>query len=690
MRRIACLVVGVVLLAATVPVAARGASPDGPGVRRIGAPISLSNAAGAPPPDGAPAAMHTVIVTMRSQADLSSVPGAGSAVGRRGLVRALQAHAAADQRALLRYLDRERTRGGVAAVESFWVFNGLSVTARPDVAAAIAARADVATVEADDINVVPLAAAPSARPGAAGGPPLAPAGPVEPNIAAVNAPGLWSLGDTGQGIVVASLDSGVDAAHPDLAARWRGGTNSWFDPYGQHPTAPVDMTGHGTGTMGVMVGGDAGGAAIGMAPGATWIAAKIFNDAGSGTATAIHAAFQWVLDPDGDPATDDAPDVLNNSWSYGSIGCNLAFQLDLQSIRAAGILPVFAGGNFGPGASSSVSPANYPESFAVGSVDGTGLVDGTSSRGPSACGEASTAYPEVVAPGVAVRTADRYGLYQVATGTSLAAPHAAGALALLLAAHPGLTAEQQAAALAAGAVDLGPIGPDNTYGAGRLDVLAAHEWLVANPPPPPPPPAPSVTAIVPSSGTTTGGTTVTIMGTGFATAAGSTSVAFGGVAGTGVTCATTTSCIAVSPAAPAGTVDVRVTVGGQASAVTASDQFTYLAPAAPVTDPVAVPALAKGYGYWVTVTSTAAGPVSATWTRSAAVQGTLAIYAGNPFVGLANPVKKSPPSGALVISSGKRKAFGIATSSRPPGTYTVYFYAGAAVGASTGSVATWR
>ena len=294
---------------------------------------------------------------------------------------------------------------------------------------------------------------------------------------------MWSLGDTGRGVVVASLDSGVDVNHPDLGPRWRGGTDSWFDPYGQHPTTPLDLTGHGTATMGVMVGGDAGGTTIGMAPGATWIAARIFNDSGSGTATAIHAALQWVLDPDGNPATDDAPDVLNNSWAYGSIGCNLAFQLDLQSIRASGILPVFAAGNFGPGTSTSVSPANYPESLAVGAVDNAGAIDASSSRGPSACGEPSTTYPEVVAPGVAIRTTDLFGLYQTSTGTSLAAPHVAGALALILAAHPGLTADQQAAALEASAVDLGSAGPDDTYGTGRLDVLAAHDWLVANPPP---------------------------------------------------------------------------------------------------------------------------------------------------------------------------------------------------------------
>ena len=149
------------------------------------------------------------------------------------------------------------------AVTPFWVFNGLSVTATDAVIAAIAARADVATVEDDVAEIVPLRSKPCrATPARAGAhpdcdahagaehpapiptspvSPRRPPDPPEPNITAVNAPALWSLGDTGQGIVVASLDSGVDVGHPDLAPRWRGGTNSWFDPYGQHPD---DADGH--------------------------------------------------------------------------------------------------------------------------------------------------------------------------------------------------------------------------------------------------------------------------------------------------------------------------------------------------------------------------------------------------------------------------------------------------------------
>jgi hypothetical protein len=137
-------------------------------------------------------------------------------------------------------------------------------------------------------------------------------------------------------------------------------------------------------------------------------------------------------------------------------------------------------------------------------------------------------------------------------------------------------------------------------------------------------------------------------------------------------------------------VDVRVTVAGQTSAVTAGDAYAYTATATATTLPVAVPALGRGYGYWVAVMSAAAGPIEATWSTPARVQGTLAIYAGNPFAGSSDPVKGSPPSGAIATSSGRSSAFSATTASVAAGVYTAYFYAGANVAASSGSVTYMR
>jgi hypothetical protein len=199
------------------------------------------------------------------------------------------------------------------------------------------------------------------------------------------------------------------------------------------------------------------------------------------------------------------------------------------------------------------------------------------------------------------------------------------------------------------------------------------------------PPGPAVTAISPTSGPATGSTVVSISGSGFSTTAGATTVKFGATAATNVACTTTTNCTATSPAG-SGTVDVVVTVGTVQSGVTAADRFTYVAAPTMTTVNVPVPALSKGNGYWFTFTSNGAGTVGATWISSL-VQGTLAIYAGNPFAGKTDPVKLSPPAGALVMFSGKQTSFKVTTaSSQPAGVYTAYFFAGAADPASSGTV----
>jgi uncharacterized repeat protein (TIGR01451 family) len=409
-----------------------------------------------------------IIVTFQDQADLTHIKGAARAKHLERVIGTLQQTARTTQRPFRAVLEEPRIAQGVDAVAFFWIFNGLSLTASAEAITEIASRPEVRSITLDKTILAPEPFQAQT---------LLSLSPSEENIALINAPALWHLGFQGEGVVVANMDTGVSVSHPDLIAQWRGGTNSWFDPYGEHPSSPVDLNGHGTATMGVMVGRDAGGTNIGVAPLAQWIAVKIFDDRGQATTTAIHQGFQWLLDPDGDPSTPDAPHVVNNSWRVGNADCDLAFQLDLQALRAANIVPVFSAGNTGPGDATSVSPANNPEAFAVGATDNADQVWVYSAHGPSACGEPETLYPEMVAPGVDILTAGLYGTYRTVSGTSLSAPHIAGALALLLSAYPNLTIAQQEAALLSGAVDLGPTWPDNTYGKGRLDVLAAYGGL---------------------------------------------------------------------------------------------------------------------------------------------------------------------------------------------------------------------
>ncbi len=358
--------------------------------------------------------------------------------------------------------------GGADDIRSLWIANAVAMRAPAQLINLLALDPGVLRVRMDGVMEAPIAYAGATL-------------PAEWNITQVGAPDLWQRGIRGGGAVIASLDSGVDSRHPDLSASWRGGANSWFDPYEQHKT-PADSNGHGTQSMGLMVGGSVSGTNIGVAPDAKWIAAKIFNDAGQTSESAIHRAFQWVLDPDGNPATDDAPDVVNNSWDISAEdSCNSAFQTDIDALRAADIAVVFSAGNYGPGSSTSVSPANNNRVVSVGALDQSQQVADFSSRGPSACD--GGLYPKLVAPGDGVLTTDLsfngQAYYALVAGTSFAAPHVSGVMALLRSASPLSSAEQLETALTVTARDVAAPGQDPDSGYGLVDAVAA---LAALPP----------------------------------------------------------------------------------------------------------------------------------------------------------------------------------------------------------------
>ncbi len=378
---------------------------------------------------------------------------------REQMARDMKAEAERSQRSVRSFL---RSRG-VTAFRSLWLINGLVVKAPAEVVRELAAHPEVLSLRIDRATAksdLLLQSIP----------------PAEVNINTINADNLWLQGNFGQGAVVALMDTGADVNHPDLAGTWRGGTNSWLDPFGQY-ASPRDPDGHGTAVLGLMVGGGSGGTTVGAAPGAKWIAARMFDDAGFTYDSVIHQIFQWLLDPDGNPATDDAPDVVNGSWGFQNLAglCENTFQADITALKAAGISAVFAGGNTGPGGATSISPANNTGALAVGSVSGSNLIDPTSARGPSACD--GRVYPDVVAPGDNLKTTDLsfggFAFYVSATGTSFSAPQAAGVLALLRSGFPGATPAQIETALLGQAVDLGALGPENLYGNGLVDAAAA-------------------------------------------------------------------------------------------------------------------------------------------------------------------------------------------------------------------------
>ena len=394
-----------------------------------------------------PDAYHRIIVEWQpGDVPAASAPSQSAPdrlARRREVVAALQADAEQRSAPLRQALATAVEAGQARNVRAFWASPVVALEAQPALIAALAGRDDVVQVRLDEPifleeTVFAPAAAPRESSDAAW------------NLAMVRADlAASALGLDGTGVVVANLDTGVDWQHPALATKYRGYCGhapavhygNWHVATGEPYLYPGDGNGHGTHTMGTMVGDDSVGNRVGVAPGAQWIAVKLFDNSGFTLESWIHDAFQWVIAPEGDPAL--APDVVNNSWG-NDVGSDTRFRNDVKALRAAGILPVFSAGNRGPGQGTIGSPGSYTEAMAVGALDQEGAVASFSSRGPNAWGNIK---PDVAAPGVKVLSSFVGGGWALGTGTSMAAPHAAGLAALLRQASPQLSVDQIEATL---------------------------------------------------------------------------------------------------------------------------------------------------------------------------------------------------------------------------------------------------
>jgi serine protease AprX len=321
---------------------------------------------------------------------------------------------------------------------------------------------------------------------------------VEWNISQVKAPEVWALGYTGQGVVIGGQDTGYKWDHPALKNQYRGWDGAavehdynWFDATASQSSVPVDPYGHGTHTMGTMVGDDGGDNQIGMAPGARWIGCRNMDASGHGTPETYIGCYQWFLAPtrvDGTaPRPDLAPDVINNSWSCppgeGCTDPDVLLEV-VQSVVAAGIVTAHSAGNSGSSCGTIQNPAAiYAESFTVGGTDSGDTIANFSSRGPVTVDGSNRPKPNISAPGVGVRSCIPGGGYASMSGTSMAAPHVAGLVALLISAQPALRGQVdqiesliEQTALHIPSTECSSSGvPNNLYGWGRIDALAAVE-----------------------------------------------------------------------------------------------------------------------------------------------------------------------------------------------------------------------
>ena len=403
--------------------------------------------------------------------------------------RHLMDHATASQRAATRALQAQGL-----SFESYWISNLLVV--------------DAPVAMADRLRILPGVIRVYREPRLTRSPEppaVAKGTATTANLALIRVPAVWALGVRGAGAVVAGADTGFDWTHPALTASYRGRSGDtvdhdhhWHDavdeasaPCAPGSTAPCDSGTHGTQTMGIMVGDDGAGNAVGVAPEARWIGCRNMGSE-SGTLGAFLACFQWFMAPTaldgGAPRPELAPHVINNSWvCVPSEGCGDVNDL-LQAVsntRAAGIVVVGAGGNSGPDCSTiTLPPAIYASTLTVGAADSAGSIADFSSRGPVTADGSGRRKPDLVAPGVDIRSTQAGGGYRTGSGTSYAAPHVAGVIALMISVNPALagdvdTIETLLLATARppptvnGCDSADTVAVNNVYGLGVVDALAA-------------------------------------------------------------------------------------------------------------------------------------------------------------------------------------------------------------------------
>lgn len=399
---------------------------------------------------------------------------------------------------------------------SYWIVNAIAVEADPALLAQLAARPDVLSIESDRSFQVALESPPSTTSTTTGS-------ANQPGLSLVKAPSLWVLGVRGQGMVVASADTGVEWQHPALISQYRGWNGSsadhnynWWDaihgpiepystsnPCGYTSSIPCDDFGHGTHTTGTMIGSTGTANQIGMAPDATWMACRNM-DHGWGSSSTYIECLQFFIAPtdlagnNPDPAR--RPHIIDNSYNCPLLeGCQAdSLHAAIQEVRSAGIFMAVSAGNDGNNLNDGSAcktiafpPANEAGVFTVGGVEPVPYsqdiaVYSRSSRGPVVTNGPTFLKPDLAAPAFNVMSSVQGGGYAPMNGTSMAAPHVAGGVALLWSAIPSLQRQvsETEALLRQSAVPLPvietcgglPAGvvPNNTTGWGLLNVYAAY------------------------------------------------------------------------------------------------------------------------------------------------------------------------------------------------------------------------
>ena len=397
------------------------------------------------------------LIYLREQPDLTPALNMDWVLRGRWVVQQLQETAQRSQARLRSYLDSQQVDYRAYWVDNLIVvssanqavFNGLK--AFPEIAS-LRARRHPTFFEPEQGSLPALAF------------PLT----VQSNLTHLGADQVWAQGVTGQGIVVANIDTGVNYMHEALVQSYRGNlgggnfnhNHNWYDPAGgTQLLIPADWHNHGSHTMGTMIGStnpaDPASASqtIGMAPGARWIACRAFESTDQELLDcAQFLAAPTELDGVTNPDPDLRPQIINNSWGDCTTTYDPWYDGAISAWHALGIYPVFANGN-----ASNCGYSNPPGLNTVGSPARAGNVTGVGATGRNN-GQYATfstwgptdqmdllnpmgyprLKPQVVAPGTNTSAGKSGNTYLDMSGTSMAAPHVAGLVALMWSAAPCL------------------------------------------------------------------------------------------------------------------------------------------------------------------------------------------------------------------------------------------------------------
>ncbi len=412
---------------------------------------------------------------------------------RTWVVSQLQSLAQQTQQVLLSYLESEEQKGRVANLRSLWIVNAISLKTTGDVIEKLSIMPGVCQISYDGDYFHVLGEPVSYRSrgyyrGLAWG------------VEKIRADQVWALGYTGDGIIIGNLDTGVNYNHNDLADHmWNGGTlyphHGW--DFVNADNDPMDDHGHGTHTAGTAAGDGTSGTQTGVAPDAQIMALKVLNASGSGNFSDIASGIQFAIEHGAHviSLSVGAENPNNATKDYCRNMCGNAFAADLPMAISAG-----NGVSGSPGSHYSVphdihTPADVPApwyggaghsaSIAVGATDVSDVIANFSSYGPT---EWNTSIyndypyppglmkPDVSAPGVNITSlsySNNTGYIYGWSGTSMACPHLAGTIALMLEKNPLLTSVEIDSIVELTSVDLGVAGRDTLYGAGRIDAYSA-------------------------------------------------------------------------------------------------------------------------------------------------------------------------------------------------------------------------